>query len=94
MKIYHVATVRNRHRTINWFKTGKGKQLRILLSCFLTYMQSTSHRMPGSMSHMLKSSLPGEITIRNADVTVLMVKSGEELKSLLMRVKEENEKLA
>ena len=55
-------------------------------------MQSTSHRMPGSMSHTLKSSLPGEITIRNADVTVLMVKSGEELKSLMMRVKEECEK--
>ena len=31
---------------------------------------------------------------RYANVTILTVKSGEELKSLLMRVKEENEKLA
>ena len=41
-----------------------------------------------------ESSLPGEIisNFRYADDTTLMAKSKEELKSLLMKVKEENEK--
>ena len=30
---------------------------------YLTYMQSTSHEMPGRMKHKLESRLPGEITI-------------------------------
>jgi len=30
---------------------------------YLTYMQSTSHEMPGWMKHKLESRLPGEISI-------------------------------
>ena len=50
--------------------------------------------MPGRMKHKLESSLPGEISITSdADDTTLMAES-EELKNLLMKVKEESEKLA
>ena len=43
--------------------------------------------------HKLESRLPGEISIniRYADDTTLMAESEEELKSLLMKVEEENE---
>ena len=63
---------------------------------YLTYMQSTSCKMPGWMKLKLKSRLPGEISItcnnQYADDTTLMAESEEELKSLLMKVKEESEK--
>ena len=51
------------------------------------------------MKHRLESRLPGEISIsrinnlRYADGTTLMAESEEELKSLLMKVKEESEKV-
>ena len=48
----------------------------------------------GSMKHKLESRLPGEMSITdNADDTTLMAESEEELKSLLMKVKEESEKV-
>ena len=47
--------------------------------------------MPGWMKHKLESRLPGEVSI-NSDTT-LMAESEEELKSLLMKVKEESEKV-
>ena len=62
---------------------------------YLTYMQSTLCKMPGWMNHNLQSRLLGGISINNlryADDT-LMAKSKEELKSLLMRLKEESEKV-
>ena len=59
-------------------------------SAYLTYMQSTSGKMPGWMKHKLESRLPGEISI-NSDTT-LMAESEEELKNLLMKVKVESEK--
>ena len=43
------------------------------------------------MKHKLESRLPGEISITSDDTT-LMAESEEELKSLLMKVKEESEK--
>ena len=48
------------------------------------------------MSYKLESRLPGEIptTSVNTDDSTLMAKSEEELKSLLMRVKEDSEKAA
>ena len=58
-------------------------------------MQSTSLEMPGWMKHRLESSLLGEISL-TSDIrmtTTLMVESKEELKSLLMKVKEESEKI-
>ena len=50
--------------------------------------------MPGWMKHKLESRLPGEISITSdyADDTTFMAESEEELKSLLMKVKEEGEK--
>ena len=47
------------------------------------------------MKHKLESRLPGDlsITFRYADDTTLMAESEEELKSLLMKVKEESEKV-
>ena len=58
---------------------------------YLTYMQSTSCKMPGWMKHKLESRLLGEISI-TSDMqmtdTTLMAES-EELKSPLMKVKEE-----
>ena len=47
----------------------------------------------GSMKHKLESRLPGEITTRYADVTTFMAESEEELKSLLVKAKEESEKV-
>ena len=44
------------------------------------------------MKHKLKSRLPGEISITTDDTT-LMAKSKEELKSLLLKVKEKTEKV-
>ena len=49
--------------------------------------------MPGRMKHKLESRLLGEISITSdADDTTLMAES-EELKNLLMKVKEESEKV-
>ena len=57
-------------------------------------MQSTSCKMPGWMKHKFDSRLPGEIinNLRYADDTTIMAESKEELKSLLMNVKEESER--
>ena len=49
--------------------------------------------MPCWMKHKLESRLPRNINnLRYADDTTLMAESKEELKSLLMKVKEESEK--
>ena len=49
--------------------------------------------MPGWMKHKLESRLMEEISsLRYVDDTILMAESEEELKSLLMKVKEESEK--
>ena len=61
---------------------------------YLTYMLSTSCKIPWK-KHKLKSRLLGEISITsdNAEDTILMAESEEELKSRLMKVKEESEKV-
>ena len=58
-------------------------------------MQSTSWEMPGWMEHKLESRLAGRNinNLRYADDTTLMVESEEELKSFLMKVKDESEKV-
>ena len=49
--------------------------------------------MPGRMKHKLESRLTGEISITSdMQMTPLMAESKEELKSLLIKVKEESEK--
>ena len=59
---------------------------------YLNFMQSTPYEMPGWMKHKLESRLPGEISITSATQMTLMEESREELKSLLIKVKEESEK--
>ena len=60
---------------------------------YLISVQSTSYEMPGSMNHKLESRLLGEISIISDMQMTLMAESEEELKSLLMQVKEEREKV-
>ena len=67
------------------------------LSCHLvclTYMLSTSWEMLGYMSYKLESRQMGEISanFRYVNDTTLMAESEEELKSLLMRMREESER--
>ena len=60
---------------------------------YLTYMQSASWEMLGWMKHKLESRLLEEISITlDADYITLTAES-KELKSLLMIVKEESEKV-
>ena len=60
---------------------------------YLTYVQSTSCRSVDWMKHKLELRLRGEMNnLRYAEDTTLMAESEEELKSLLMKVKEESEK--
>ena len=58
-------------------------------------MQNTSWETLDWKKHKLESRLPGEIinNLRYADDTTLMAESEEELKSFLMKVKEESEKV-
>ena len=74
-----------------------GKEYIKALYChpaYLTSMQSTPCEMPGWVNHKLESKI-GRRNINNlryADDTTLMAESEEELKSFLMKVKEESEK--
>ena len=57
-------------------------------------MKSTSWTTLGWKKDKLEPRLPGDINnLRYADETILMAESEEELKSILMKVKEESEKL-
>ena len=61
-----------------------------------TYMQNTSYEMLSWMNHKPESKLLGEISTTSGmkNDTTLMAESEEELKSLLMKVKEESKKTA
>ena len=58
---------------------------------YLTAMQSTSFEMPSWMTHKLESRLLAEISA-TSDMQMIWQKNEEELKSLLMRVREDSEK--
>ena len=59
---------------------------------YITYIQGTSCKMPDWMKDKVDSRFPGEISnLRYAVETTLIAESKEELKSLLMNVKEESE---
>ena len=62
---------------------------------YLTYMQRTSCKMPSWMKHKPESRLLEEIPITSdmQNGTILMAECEEELKSLLMKMKEESEKV-
>ena len=89
------ATVRTGHGTTGWLQIGKDYIKTVYCyPAYLTYMQSTSCKTLGWMKHKLKSRLPGEIAItRYAEDTTLMTESEDELKSLLIKVKEGSEKV-
>ena len=62
---------------------------------YLSYMQSTSCEMLGWVKHKLESRFPRDISITSdMQMTPLMTEREEELKSLLMKVKQQSEKLA
>ena len=89
------VTVRTRHATRDWFKIGKGVcQGCVLLHGLLNFYAEYIILMLGWM----KSQARNEVSRKNvsnvkyADDTTLMAESEEELKSLLMKVKEEYEK--
>ena len=61
---------------------------------YLTYMQSTSCEMLGWMKYRLESRLQGKISIiSDMQMTPPLKESKEELKSLLIKVKEESEQV-
>ena len=77
-----------------WTGYKLGKEYIKAIYChpaYLTYMLSTSYEMLGWMNHKLESRLSREI-LWYADDNTLMAETEEELKSLLMMVKEESEK--
>ena len=75
-------------------KLGKDNKAVFCHPAYLTYMQSTSCEMPDWMNLKLESRLLGVIpTISDMQMTPLLTaECKEELKSLLMKVKEESEK--
>ena len=81
-----------------WTGSKLGKEYVKAICChpaYLTSMQSNSCEMLGQMKHKLESRLPREISI-TSDMQMMppfMAESEEELKSLLMKVKEESEKV-
>ena len=91
------ATVRTRHRTTDWFQIGKGvRQGCILLLGLFNFYAEYIMRNTGLEEAQAGIKIFGRNinNFRYADDTTLMAESEEELKSLLMKVKEESETLA
>ena len=89
-------TVRNGHGTTEWFQIGKGVCKDCILSpCLLNFYAEYIMRNAGLEETQagIKTARRNINNLRYADDTTLMAESQEELKSLLMKVKEENEKL-
>ena len=89
------AIIRTRHGTRDWFKIGKRVyQGCILVPCFLKFyaeyiMQNA--RLDTSQARN-KITRRNNNNLRYADDTTIMTENEEELKSLLMKLKEESEK--
>ena len=83
------ATVRTGHGITDWFKIGKGVRQGCTLSLCLFYLYADGL---GEAQAGIKISGRNINNLRYADDTTLMVESKEEVKSLLMKVKEESEK--
>ena len=89
------ATVRTRHGTTNWFQTAKGVcQGCILSPCLFNLYAQYIMRNAGLEESQggIKIARRNINNLRYADDTTLMAESKLELKSLLMKVKEESEK--
>ena len=90
------ATVRTGHGTTDWFHIGKGvRQGCILSPCFFNFYAEFLMRNAGLEEAQVGIKIAGRNinNLRYADDTTLMAESEEELKSLLMKVKEEGEKV-
>ena len=90
------ATVRTAHGTTDWFQIGKGvRQGCILSPCLFNFYAEYIMRNAGLDEAQAGIMISGRNinNLRYADDTTLMAESGEELKSLLMKVKEESEKV-
>ena len=91
------ATVRTGHGTTDWLQIGKGvRQVCILSPCLFNLYAEYIMRNTGLEEAQagIKIARRNINNLRYADDTTLMAKIKEELKSLLMKVKEESEKLA
>ena len=82
------------HGTAYWFAIGKGVFKAVYYHpAYLIYMQSISCEMLDEAQGGIKIAGRNIKNFRYADDTTLMAESEEELKSLLMKVKEESEKV-
>ena len=89
------TTVRTGHRTADWFQIGKGKRQGYILSpCLFNLYAEDIMRNAGLEEAQAEIKTVGRNinNFRYADDTTLMIESKEELRSLLMKVKEESEK--
>ena len=90
------ATVRTGHGTTDWFQIGKGeRQGCIMSSCLFNFFAEYIMRNTGLEEAQAGIKIAGRNlnNLRYADNTSLMAESEEGLKSLLMKVKEESEKV-
>ena len=78
---------------MDWFKIGKGIQDYILSLCLFNFYAEYIMRNTGLEEAQAGIKIAGRVinNLRYADDTTLMAESEEELKSLLMKVKEESE---
>ena len=89
------ATVRTGHRKTDWFQTGKGVPQGCILSpCLFNLHAEYIMRNAGLEEAQAGIKISGRNinNLRYGDDTTLVAESEEELKNLLMRVKEESEK--
>ena len=90
------ATVRTGHGKTDWFQTGKGVPQGCILSpCLFNFYAEYIMRNTGLVEAQTGIKIAGRNinNLRYTDDTTLMAESEEELKSLLMKVKEESEKV-
>ena len=90
------ATVTTRHGTTDWFQIGKGVHQGCIMSpCLFNFYAEYIMRNAGLEETQAGSKIARRNVkkLRYADDTTLMAESEEELKSLLMKVKEESEKV-
>ena len=89
------ATVRTGHEITDWFQIGKGVHQGYILSPCLFNLHA-EYIMQNARLHEAQAGIKiAEKNINNlryADDTTVMAESKEELKTLLMKVKEESEK--
>ena len=90
------ATIRTGHGTTDWFQIGKGIRQGCILSPSLFNLYTVYIIRNAGLETQDGIKIAGRNinNLRYADDTTLMAESEEELKSLLMKVKEESEKVA